>query len=120
MHLPQNLHKPAWRSIALEEEFPNYGPRAKFVPRIHFFRSAKPFCQWWKTNVFTKILQNVAYPETIQYVRCPALELLCNIAYVGLWQKSLEAPALESQPQSSVEKSRQERQDALSLSFHGD
>jgi len=59
--------------FSLVQEFPNYGPQSLFIHS----EDAKPFCQWWKNNVFTKnslILQNVTYPETITLRKTPGVK----------------------------------------------
>ena len=60
----------------LVQGFPNFGPRSHFIRA----EDAKPFCQWWKNNMFTKnslmaeknsIWRNVTYPETITWRKTP-------------------------------------------------
>jgi len=62
---------------------PDYGSLDKFGLRMHYIRPANTFCQYWNTS--ESFLGNICWfsemyhsPKQLHYVRCEAVELLCN------------------------------------------
>jgi len=63
---------------ALKQGPPNYGPRTKCGPWSHFIRPAKPFYQWWKSNITKNLLFGgmQPFPKQSHYVRSAPLKLI--------------------------------------------